>query len=170
MKLIILMLIMFLPLTSFAHDEHAGNVDSIIKIQYGIAMTPKLFNSSVKSVNIGYYSNLRKALSWNVNGGYFGDNNDDVNAGYACAQFGAALHPFSWAFVENYFGPCYFHGLEDSKKLSGNLQFATNIGAGWRDPETGSEIGLNFKHFSNAGIKKPNLGVDLFMLSLAFGL
>ena len=76
--------------------------------------------------------------------------------------------PGHWAFVENYFGPCYLTKTAD--KLTGHFQFSTHIGFGWRDPKTRNELGLNWKHFSNAGIKKPNIGRDLIMLSMGFGI
>lgn len=149
-----------------AHDKE---VDSTVKIQYGVGFNEDtVIDDDVKSINVGYYMSLNHPVSWNVNGGYFGDKGADLDAGYLCAQFGAALNPFDWMFVENYFGPCYF--TETKGALSGHLQFATNIGAGWRDPDTGSEIGLNWKHFSNAGLSKPNIGRDLLMLSVAFGI
>lgn len=143
--------------------------DRTIKFQYGVGFSDSdIITDDVRSINIGYYIGLNDALSWAATAGYYGDKRVDLDTGYACAQFGASLNPFDWMFVENYFGPCYFH--ETKGALSGHLQFATNIGAGWRDPSTGSEIGLNWKHFSNAGLNEPNIGADLLMLSLAFGL
>ncbi len=168
MKLIFSILLVFSVFGCGAIAQ-ADEVKSTIKVQYGVGFSPdKLLDSSRKSINVGYYAALRGPVSWNVNGGYLGDDEVDLDAVYACAQFGAALHPFDWMFVENYFGPCYFDKAKG--RLSGHLQFATNIGAGWRDPDTGSEIGLNWKHFSNAGISKPNVGIDLIMLSVGFGI
>lgn len=163
----IIILLMLMTNIAFAHEMKEKK--STVKIQYGVGFNEDtVVDDSVRSINIGYYTQLTNPISYNINGGYFGDKSVDLNTGYVCAQFGAALHPFDWMFVENYFGPCYFG--ETKGALSGNLQFATNIGAGWRDPKTGSEIGLNWKHFSNAGLSKPNIGRDLLMLSLAFGL
>lgn len=158
MKFIIALLL--LTSTAFASD-------SIIKIQYGVGFEEnKIIDTHHKSINLGYYSNLRSHVSWNVHAGYLGDKNLDTY--YGCAQFGASLNPFSWLFVENYFGPCYLHAWSD--RLSGHLQFATHIGMGWRDPETRAELGLNWKHLSNAGISRPNIGRDLLMFSLGFGI
>lgn len=165
-KILLGLIAILLCLPTLANAEVG---DKTIKIQYGVALNEDtVFDDSLRSINVGHYWKLNNALSWAVTGGYYGDKTVDLNTGYACGQFGASLKPFKWMFVENYFGPCYFH--EARGRISGHLQFATNIGAGWRDPSTGSEIGLNWKHFSNAGLSKPNIGADLLMLSLAFGL
>lgn len=161
-----LILICALLFAGFAHAEVGSKT---VKFQYGVGFNEDtVLDDEIRSINLGHYWGLNNALSWAVTGGYYGDKLVDLNAGYACGQFGASLNPFEWMFVENYFGPCYFS--EAKGRISGHLQFATNIGAGWRDPKTGSEIGLNWKHFSNAGLSKPNMGADLLMLSLAFGL
>ena len=142
--------------------------DSTLKIQYGVGIDPvKVFNDRLRSINIGYYGNLEKSTSWAITGGWLAESSNALNTGYGCAQFGVELRPLSFMYVDNYFGPCYFH--EAHGFISGKLQFATNLGIGWRD-KTGSQIGLNWKHFSNAGIKRPNIGLDLVMFNLSFGL
>lgn len=154
---------------SLSATAYAAPGDSTIKFQYGVGFNEDtVIDDALRSINVGHYWKLNESVSWAISGGYYGDSRADLDTGYACAQFGTSLKPFDWMFVENYFGPCYFH--ETRGALSGHLQFATNLGAGWRDPSTGSEIGLNWKHFSNAGLQKPNVGADLLMLSLAFGL
>lgn len=146
-----------------------AKADSTIKIQYGVGFHPDTYiTDDIRSVNVGYYPKLEKSVSYGFSAGYLGDKTYDLNAGYACAQFGTSLRPMSFMYVDNYFGPCYFTNAHGA--ISGLLQFATNIGMGWRDSSTGSEIGLNWKHFSNAGLSRPNRGLDLIMLSLAFGL
>jgi len=145
-----------------------ANAD-LIKIQYGVGISEKetqAFDTRHKSLNLGLYKQVAKSLSYNINIGYLGDR--DVSTGYICGQFGTSVNPISGIFVENYFGPCAFSSR--GTRLSGWLQFATNLGIGFRDPESGSEIGINWKHFSNAGISKPNKGRDLVLLSLGFGI
>lgn len=144
--------------------------DSTLKIKYGVAVDANkkgLLNDSYRAVDIGYYSNLEKSVSWAVTAGYYGDKSIKLNTGFACAQFGVEIKPFDWMYIDQYFGPCYFH---DARGLiSGKLNFATNTGMGWRD-STGSQVGINIKHFSNAGLSVPNTGVNLLMLNMSFGL
>ena len=55
----------------------------------------------------------------------------------------------------------------DNRRLSGHLQFGSHLGAGYVF-SNGLDLGLNFRHFSNAGISKPNDGVDLMGFRLAY--
>ncbi len=43
------------------------------------------------------------------------------------------------------------------------FNFGDHLGLGWRLPgRSGLELGIRFEHYSNAGIKKPNPGQNLF--------
>jgi len=157
--------IIFLILILFSLNTRA---DSTIKLKYGVGVDPdKILDDTYRAIDIGYYAALEKSVSWAVTAGYYGDKSIDLDTFYGCAQFGVELHPASFMYIDNYFGPCYFH--EAQGLISGKLQFATNMGIGWRD-STGSQVGLNLKHFSNAGIKKPNTGTNLIMFNMSFGL
>ena len=50
--------------------------------------------------------------------------------------------------------------------LSSNRLFADRIGIGYTIGKT--EISLNFFHFSNAGLKRPNPGADMLLLRTSF--
>ncbi len=93
---------------------------------------------------------------------------DGYHSLYACARAGVSVRPLSFIYAEAITGPCYF----DKAKvlLSGNLQFNTEFGYGLRDPKTGSTIGIIIRHFSNAGISKPNVGANLYMISMGIAL
>lgn len=54
----------------------------------------------------------------------------------------------------------------DSNRLSTAFQFGDHLGAGYVF-DSGWELGMKIQHFSNGGIKKPNSGVNFFMLKLA---
>lgn len=55
-----------------------------------------------------------------------------------------------------------------NRRLSTHFQFEDQIGIGWRWRR--HTLGLDYLHYSNAGIEKPNQGIDIIMLSYAFEL
>ena len=64
-------------------------------------------------------------------------------------------------FVEAGIGASYFTKTElDSTDLGSKFQFEDRVGAGLRF-NGGSEIGVRYFHYSNAGIKKPNNGMEM---------
>jgi hypothetical protein len=51
------------------------------------------------------------------------------------------------------------------------LQFGSHIGAGLRLGEAGqTKLGVGFQHLSNAGLKQPNGGINLYLLTLSVSL
>jgi lipid A 3-O-deacylase len=54
----------------------------------------------------------------------------------------------------------------DGKRLSTAFQFGDHVGAGYVFTN-GWDLGLKLQHFSNAGIKEPNSGVNYVLLKLA---
>lgn len=67
-------------------------------------------------------------------------------------------------FVEGGIGASYFTETElDDRDLGSKFQFEDRLGAGLRFA-TGSEVGVRYYHYSNAGIKNPNDGIDMAAL------
>ncbi|WP_081488788.1 acyloxyacyl hydrolase [Cupriavidus basilensis] len=69
------------------------------------------------------------------------------------AEIGAGMHLLSRTHIS------------DSKAFSTAFQFGDRIAAGYRfgDP-LDSELAVRFQHYSNAGIKEPNPGINFYML------
>ncbi len=138
----------------------------IIKIQYGLGIGDvgggEVLSGSEKNLNIGCYSKLNKVLGWGTHVGII--SVEDVTAGYAFVQFGSVLHPFDWMYVDHYFGPGYV--MKGNSKISEGLNFSMHMGIGWRDPVKGTTIGMNWKHISNAGMRKPNKGMDFILIQV----
>lgn len=137
-----------------------------IKIQYGLGIGDvaegEVLNGSEKNVNIGCYSKLNKVLGWGTHVGLI--SAEGISAGYAFVQFGSVLHPFDWMYVDHYFGPGYV--MEGNSKIAEGINFSMHMGIGWRDPIKGTTIGMNWKHISNAGIRKPNKGMDFVLIQV----
>ncbi len=56
-----------------------------------------------------------------------------------------------------------------NRDLGSDYHFASHIGVGWIT-ETGFRLGLRIQHQSNAGLEKPNRGINLAVLNLAYPL
>jgi len=156
--------ILLTSLAGYAKDRYPERIQT----QYGIGIEHGGFASHVKSVSLSTYNPLFAGLSYGSQAGFLSDARDDLSALYLFALVGTTLYPTQFFYVENYFGP----GLitSTSKKLSGAIQFSTHLGLGFRDKRTGNEIGVLWKHISNGGINRPNLGRDLLMLSVGISI
>jgi len=53
------------------------------------------------------------------------------------------------------------------KVISTAFQFGDHVGVGWQITGN-SRLGLRYSHFSNAGIKKPNPGLDILQLNYLY--
>lgn len=64
-------------------------------------------------------------------------------------------------FLEGGIGASYFTKTRlGDQNISSRFQFEDRIGAGLKFP-TGSEVGVRAYHYSNAGIKQPNDGINM---------
>ena len=67
-------------------------------------------------------------------------------------------------FLEGGIGAAYFTETDlDDQDLGSKFQFEDRLGAGLRFA-SGSEVGVRYYHYSNAGIKQPNDGIDMAAL------
>ncbi len=74
-------------------------------------------------------------------------------------------------FVEAGIGAAVFTetNLDDRRDLGSKFQFEDRLGAGLRFA-SGSELGLRYYHYSNAGIKQPNQGINKTALYYRFAI
>src|SRR5690554_4850909 len=78
-------------------------------------------------------------------------------------SFGAADSGMT-PFIEGGIGLSYFTETDlDDQDLGSKFQFEDRLGVGLRF-NRGSEVGLRYYHYSNAGIKNPNDGIDMAAL------
>ncbi|PRB80268.1 acyloxyacyl hydrolase [Pseudomonas sp. MYb185] len=72
-------------------------------------------------------------------------------------------------FVEGGIGAAYFTETDlDDQDLGSKFQFEDRLGAGLMFA-SGSEVGIRAYHYSNAGIKKPNDGINMAALYYRLG-
>ncbi|HJV72934.1 MAG TPA: acyloxyacyl hydrolase [Noviherbaspirillum sp.] len=79
--------------------------------------------------------------------------NDNLKGPYA--EIGIGAHLLSAHYDNN------------GRQLSTRFQFGDHFGIGYVFPNN-MELGLKLQHFSNAGIKKPNDGVNFFIVGLRY--
>jgi len=72
-----------------------------------------------------------------------------------------------YLYIENYFGFGWISQVDSM--LSTSFEFTEEIGAGIKD-EKGRFIGIEYRHFSNAGIQLPNKGRDFILINTGVGL
>lgn len=94
-------------------------------------------------------------------------DSENQNGALASTQFGVLAHLTDQVFVGVFMGVAVL--THTDRVLGGNFQFIHDLELGTRSSqEINSTISLNFKHISNAGIKKPNLGRNLLGIRLRF--
>jgi len=143
---------------SFNYGQSKDNID-IYRLGFRRDFDSRWFESGVGHLS-GYYE-----LSLN----YWNGRSDE--------NFGVALSPvFAYYFnVSEDFHPYLEAGIGASlfsrtrmgpRDLSTNFLFEDRIGIGVR---AGSwDLALRYMHYSNAGIKQPNDGIDIFIGSISY--
>jgi len=78
----------------------------------------------------------------------------------------------SWGYVEGGIGVYLLSKTinNDANQLPSSFQFGSHVGAGLRFGERGQgRVGVGVQHLSNAGLKQPNGGINLILISAGFG-
>ncbi len=56
--------------------------------------------------------------------------------------------------------------LIDSRDMSSHFQFEDRVGVGMRSDAI--DLHFRYMHYSNAGLKSPNQGIDIFLVGMAY--
>ena len=73
------------------------------------------------------------------------------------------IHPY----IEGGIGGAYLSNTEiQNRDISSHLQFEDRVGAGIRTESL--DFNFRYLHYSNAGIVKPNDGIDIFMFTISY--
>lgn len=122
-----------------------------------------------KLVALSYRDKLTSILDYQIETGLFANNDVGyrVRTGYVSASIGAGVTG-SWYYSRVFVGPAAVSRTDD--RLSSTIQLSTDAEIGIRDNRS-VELGLGYKHFSNAGIAPgPNKGRDFMYLKLSLPL
>lgn len=105
-------------------------------------------------------------LSYN----HWNGENDSTNGVALSPVFQYAFNPDGdnwYPYVEGGIGITYIDEyFIDARNLSSNFQFEDRIGIGYRFDRL--DLSFRYMHYSNAGLKQPNEGIDIFIGSLAW--
>lgn len=138
---------------------------SDLTIQYGLGVKGlSELKSQNKMVGLNFSSQITPNVDYRV---YSGVGFIDGNAmGMGFGLVGSRVHPFNWLYIENYIGPGFISRHNVKKYLTGYFQFMIQVGLGFQTDVARSAIGVSLIHVSNAGIKLPNQGLDMALLSV----
>ncbi len=140
-----------LGLGAFAFDEkNEGDLAAEVRLEYlsGWRLLDQTFGP--RFGGLGPYA----ALSVNTDGGVFGSGGLFLD-----------LQPFKNVYVRP-FGGVGGYSEGGARELGGVFQFETGAAVAYRF-ESQTELGLIFKHISNAGIHDDNPGVNSLMLTVS---
>lgn len=144
---IFLILLTIFPFCLNASDSISVNIGSVV------------FEKRSASTNINYRHYFhKKHRGIFFESGYTNWlSSEEYNSG-TFLNSGVGFRFGSTWFVEGSTSPGYLTN-PDNKRLSGNLQFMSGVGTGYNFKTITSS--LRYLHISNAGIKKPNDGMDI---------
>ena len=145
-----------------------------ITFKYGLGMdaTFQKAPSDVKYISFGYEQDLTFIFRAKYDVGYWNDIGTDHIVGpdtlarnssaFVSASVGIRVQPH-WIYVENYWGISYLPNPDSQLGLP--FEFTEELGIGVMDQE-GKSIGIEWRHFSNAGLSKENKGRDFFLINV----
>lgn len=128
----------------------------------GIGLDDKI--GTTKLLSGGYQGYLIGIFDYQLEAGAFQDAGNSVGiVGFGGASVGISVKSTSGVYAKVFAGPSLITNTDD--RLSSILEFNDDIELGIRDSRNVC-LGLDFKHFSNAGLFPPNIGRDFLLLKV----
>lgn len=157
MKWIVLLIIMMVA---------AARADDInLKYGFGLPETGDL--TQVKYISIGYQTPVSRLFRLKGDlGGWFDAAVPNRNSGFISGAVGMRVEP-GYFYVDNYFGVAFINRIDDILGLP--FEFTEELGFGIKD-SAGRTTGLQWKHFSNAGLSPINKGRDFILVNIGIPL
>lgn len=158
-----LMLLLFIATPAMADvNLHIGLGKNVIRNQFGSHDPFERALSAAYTLDLSKNFYVKPEL-----GGYLAYGEGRKHSLYGGVIAGVRVPTLIGLYVNAGIGPSYVLS-PDSVVLTGHFQFFIEMGIGF----CGYDIclGGRYAHLSNAGIKMPNRGLDLFQLDLKFKL
>lgn len=137
----------------------------VLGFKEGIGITNSL-NGNIAVFSASYEDKYNHIAMQKTEFGLWTDKaKNHSGSGYGAYSLGIKVKPNSF-YLEAYLGGALISDTD--KLLSTHFEFMHDLGLGLQSER--KSIGLNFKHLSNAGIKKPNIGRNFLQISVKFPL
>lgn len=160
-------ILLYLSLLSFHHISHAwdlelgigqtGQKETVFRTALNKPWEQKYFDSS-----IGYLSGYWSAAYTRWNRGEYGNNVHTISASPVITYNFYTPHQFK-PFIEAGIGISLFSKTKvGSRNIGSAFHFEDRLGIGVRFGN--HTIGLRAIHYSNAGLKRPNNGIESYSL------
>jgi len=156
----LLLLCMLIPYNCMAMDLN-------LKYGAGFGMTGQQNISEVKYLSLGFQTNIPNSLfrtKFDI-GAWFDTRENDTlrkSSFFASPAIGLRVEP-GYFYVENYLGIAYVD--KPDSQLGIPFEFTEEFGIGVKDGQ-GRFTGVQWKHFSNAGISPVNKGRDFILVNI----
>lgn len=127
-----------------------------ISYKFGLGYDPMGLSGNIANFALGYEKPLGEILDQRLEMGLWTDNlhNGRSSSGYGNYEVGIKVRHEGF-YLQTFVGVALINNTDT--QLSSVYEFTHDIGFGLME-KSGKAMGLNFKHFSNAGLKKPNIG------------
>jgi hypothetical protein len=148
-----------------------SRADDTMTFKYGLGFgVPQQVDvSEVKYISLGHSYSLNNTfrLKGDLGAWFDGSNNPSSHgSGFGSLSLGIRVTP-GYFYVDNYFGIAY---LTNTDLILGiPFEFTEELGIGVKDNE-GRSVGVEYRHFSNAGISSINHGRDFFLINIGIEL
>lgn len=166
MKKIKLSFISLLLLSSFSQAA-----DLNLKYGVGFGMVGQQNMSEVKFLSLGFQSDITNSIfrgKFDIGAWFDSRENDTLRKSslFLSPAVGLRVEP-GYFYVENYLGIAYVD--KPDSQLGIPFEFTEEFGIGVKDKK-GRSTGIQWKHFSNAGISPVNKGRDFLLINIGMPL
>jgi len=159
MKIIVFTLLMLISSITYAND---------VSLKYGVGFgeISQEGVAETKYISLGWIEDLNPIVKQKFDIGAWFDSMDHFgfnrSSGFGTYSVGVRVEP-AYIYAETFFGISYI--TQPDCQLGTNFEFTEELGIGIKD-DMGKWIGIEYRHFSNAGISSVNKGRDFLLINL----
>lgn len=122
--------------------------------------------AETKYISLGIINDISRIFKTKIDFGAWFDSLDvdkvKRSSGFGSGSFGLRVNP-GYFYTETFWGISYI--TQTDIQLGMHFEFTEEVGIGVQDG-TGKYMGIEYRHFSNAGISEHNLGRDFCLVTV----